>query len=692
MAARTSTWRTVGLVVAGIAVVLVVAAVVAAWFIDEPLRAAIERNANEQLDGYELRIGALDLHPLTLGVDLDGVVLRKTQDDGPPFIEVPHWSASLHWSGLLRGDIVSDHEMQRPAIHLKSLPETDPSDAAAGKDQQAWQDAVLSVHSATINELIIRDGVVVYEWRGKPIRLEHIEVRAGNIRNAASKPGEYPADLQASARFLEQAQVEVKGRADLFAKPHLGVDAHVQLSDVSVPRALAVAGLQDVPVRQGEIGLSGHVEYAPTQKAASIEEIRVRNPEVDYVESAARGAGSKASQADGASGAWQDAATSLFPVSVQQLVVQAGRASYRPTPDAQPLTVGDIEATVGNIRNTASKPGEYPSEIHAKARVLNQGHVALDGRADLLAKPMPAVNLEAKVRDLPLQPLRSLTERYNVQFRDGQCDVTGRIEYTGSAAKVVALDGFLLKNAKIDYVHAAETKGQERKRVEKGAQSAKEAHADAEVFVKVEHGKILNSEIGFVNKAASPDYRVFIADLNVEMEDVSNRLSEGTGVVKITGKFMGSGPMVVTGNFRPEKPTPDFDLDVRIVKTRLKSLNNLLRAYGEVDVHAGTFAFFSEMKVKNGKIEGYVKPFFRDVDVYDPEKDENKALMKQMYEAVVGGITGLLQDRPRDAVATKGDVTGPVENPQANTWQIVGNLVQNAFFKAILPGLESEVG
>jgi hypothetical protein len=43
---------------------------------------------------------------------------------------------------------------------------------------------------------------------------------------------------------------------------------------------------------------------------------------------------------------------------------------------------------------------------------------------------------------------------------------------------------------------------------------------------------------------------------------------------------------------------------------------------------------------------------------------------------------------PRDEVATKSDMSGPVENPQANTWQIIVKLVQNAFFNAILPGFE----
>jgi hypothetical protein len=37
-----------------------------------------------------------------------------------------------------------------------------------------------------------------------------------------------------------------------------------------------------------------------------------------------------------------------------------------------------------------------------------------------------------------------------------------------------------------------------------------------------------------------------------------------------------------------------------------------------------------------------------------------------------------------------GDMSGPVENPQANALQIIGNLIRNAFFNAILPGFEGK--
>jgi hypothetical protein len=278
-------------------------------------------------------------------------------------------------------------------------------------------------------------------------------------------------------------------------------------------------------------------------------------------------------------------------------------------------------------------------------------------------------------------------QQYNVQLRQGILDVRGRVKHSGKLT-VVNIDQFLLEGVKLDYVHAAQTKEREKKQIKKGAENVKEVHQDPSIIVKIDHGKIIHSEVGFVNKATSPDYRVFMADFNLEMANFSNRPEEGMGIMKLTGKFMGSGPTVVNAAFRPEKPNPDFDIGVRIVKTQVEALNKLLEAYGQVHATGGTFAFFSEMSVKNNHIEGYVKPFLKDVEVYDPKQDKDTATSKKLYEAVINGVLDLFKNPRTGEVATTTDVTGKVENPQANTFQIIGKLVQNAFFNAILPGFK----
>jgi hypothetical protein len=69
-----------------------------------------------------------------------------------------------------------------------------------------------------------------------------------------------------------------------------------------------------------------------------------------------------------------------------------------------------------------------------------------------------------------------------------------------------------------------------------------------------------------------------------------------------------------------------------------------------------------------------------------------KGLFQKLYEAVVGGISELLENTPRDEVATVVDISGRLDNPQASTWQALVNLIRNAFFDAILPGFRRELG
>src|SRR6266542_4136801 len=123
-----------------------------------------------------------------------------------------------------------------------------------------------------------------------------------------------------------------------------------------------------------------------------------------------------------------------------------------------------------------------------------------------------------------------------------------------------------------------------------------------------------------------------------------------------------------------------LDLSVRIDDVDMVSMNDLFRAYGKFDVAEGRF-FYSELSIHDGAIEGYVKPFFKD-----------KSFAKKMYERVVGGVSRILQDRPREEVASKTDISGPLENPKVGTVHAIVKLIQNAFFKAILPGFDRETG
>jgi hypothetical protein len=212
-----------------------------------------------------------------------------------------------------------------------------------------------------------------------------------------------------------------------------------------------------------------------------------------------------------------------------------------------------------------------------------------------------------------------------------------------------------------------------------------------DVLVLVDRAVIRDGTFGFINKAAKESYRVFLTATNADVTNLSNQRAEGTSTAKLTGKFMGSGDTLVNATFRPEVKGPDFDVDVRIENTDMRTMNDLLRAHGRFDVAAGVFSFYSQLTVKDARVTGYMKPLFSDLDVYDKEQDRDKPKLKKLYERVVEGASKILKNRQREEVATRVNIAGPLANPKASVWETLTNLIENAFIKAILPGFDREV-
>jgi hypothetical protein len=133
------------------------------------------------------------------------------------------------------------------------------------------------------------------------------------------------------------------------------------------------------------------------------------------------------------------------------------------------------------------------------------------------------------------------------------------------------------------------------------------------------------------------------------------------------------------------------DLNLAIENTDMATMSDLMRSYANFDVAAGNFSMFSEIKIRQGKIDGYVKPLFKDLQVVDQRPGQEESFWHKTYVKVIQGLSNVLKNRPRKEVATVVPISGDVESPQTSTWQMVVNLVQNAFFKAILPGFDREL-
>jgi hypothetical protein len=344
-----------------------------------------------------------------------------------------------------------------------------------------------------------------------------------------------------------------------------------------------------------------------------------------------------------------------------------------------------------NIRNIVSGKNVYPSTISLEAVVFGQGRLSLDGRADFLATPHPGVRAEVRVERIGLDYVKPVAARYNVALGAGVLDADGTLEYAPDGGTLVHFRAVTLAGARIDYVHGASTKPAEKEQVRATAEAAQQVSNEPGILIRVDRTRV-EGTFGFVNEAAAPRYRVFVSDTRLDVQNLSNQRSEGTMVARLTGRFMGTGPTTAEATFRPDKQGPDLSLVVRIENTDMRPMNDLLRAHGKFDVVRGVFSLYTEIGVRKGQVTGYIKPLFRDLDVYDEHQDRHKGFFRKLYEGVVGGIARLLQNKtPREEVATKAEVLGTLGDTHTSTWQIVVRLIQNAFFRAILPGLDNEL-
>jgi hypothetical protein len=502
-----------------------VAAVVVSFFIDEPLRRYVERQMNARLQGYSVRIGALDVHPLSFSVDLKDVVVVQGGQPDPPVVRVPEVSASVQWRALLSGRVVSDLRVERPVVHLNLMQVRHEARDEVPVQERGWQEALQAVVPLRINELRVVDGEFTYvdaDTR-RPVRLSQLNVRAANIRNVKSEAGTYPSELEVHAVLDGVGRMVLNGQADFLAVPHAAVQAELTLEQVELAQFQAVASRHNIALKRGVLSAVGTIEYAPR-------------------------------------------------------------------------------------------------------------------------------------------------------------------------VKIVHLRQVTLDRLQVDYIHTAQTAVVEQRRAQQVKRVAQEASNAPGLLIRTDDLHLVKSTFGFVNRAAQPQYRLFLDNAEAHVRNFSNQLAEGTAVAKVTGRFMGSGRTMVGANFRPETQGPDFALAASIEDTDMRALNPLLRAYGKFDVMQGLFSVYTELRVQNRTVQGYVKPILRKTDVYDAQQDQEKNLFKQLYEAVVGGVSTLLENIPRREVAAKVDLSGPLENPKASTWQVLVSLIQNAFFRAILPGFEREFG
>jgi hypothetical protein len=385
---------------------------------------------------------------------------------------------------------------------------------------------------------------------------------------------------------------------------------------------------------------------------------------------------------------WQQALEAIYPLKINQFRVSNGALTYVDDDPKHPLELSRIGLLATNIRNVRVPDRTYPSPISVEATVFERGALHVAGHANFLAEPFAGVRTHVELTNVPLQRLKPVAAHANVQMKGGTLtQVLGDIEYAPKVQNA-HFQKLIIDAINVDYTHGGPQNAPETQAAKEVAEKTVEQPV---LEVQVDEFTVRKSTLGYVETAAKPGYRLYLDSTTLEVRDVSNRSDAGPAQVKLRGEFMSSGTTRLDATVLPRPQDPQLDMALQIESTDMTKMNDVFRTYGDFDVASGTFSLYNELHLKNGQVDGYIKPLFTDIHVYDHRQDKDKPLLHKLYEIIVGGV-GKVLENSSDSVATEARVKGSLKDPKLSTWEVFLNLLKNAFVKAIVPGLERAVG
>jgi hypothetical protein len=211
---------------------------------------------------------------------------------------------------------------------------------------------------------------------------------------------------------------------------------------------------------------------------------------------------------------------------------------------------------------------------------------------------------------------------------------------------------------------------------------------------KLNRFEIIKGQVHFQNPSATPPVDIYLRELAVtatnltNSRDLNQKLPAG---VNASSSTLGGGQLTLQLKMNLLKQTPTYEMNCGLTNVDLVALNSFLRAYGKFDVARGTFALYTSVAADNGSYDGYFKVFFKNLDVFQWEKERKKNILAIFWQAIVGGVVTVFENHPKEQLATKVPISGSYTNSSVGIWTATGTLLQNAFIHALVPKLDQQV-
>jgi hypothetical protein len=211
---------------------------------------------------------------------------------------------------------------------------------------------------------------------------------------------------------------------------------------------------------------------------------------------------------------------------------------------------------------------------------------------------------------------------------------------------------------------------------------------------KINSAAVKNGSIHFRAYKGKNPVDVYLSQVEASIDNLTNIRDESNPLissVKVKGLAMDEAKFEYNMTLDPFSYKPTFHMGMRLLGLDVTKINELAVTYGKFNFKRGWFDLVVEADAKEGQINGYAKPLFRNLKVFsltDDIKEDN--VLQFFWQALVGGVTRVLTNIPRDQFGTLVPFSGDLSAGTATGLvQAIGNILRNAFVRAYLPRLEN---
>lgn len=204
--------------------------------------------------------------------------------------------------------------------------------------------------------------------------------------------------------------------------------------------------------------------------------------------------------------------------------------------------------------------------------------------------------------------------------------------------------------------------------------------------IKINRFAVIDGEVNLTSLITQPRADLSIKRFQGEVRNIRNvddRNQKLPSPVVASGDVPGyGGTMKFSANMNLLKVVPDFDYNLMFDNLQLVKLNDLARAYGNVDFERGTVSVYSEMAMLDKKLNGYIKPLTKGMAIFKLNEHEHRSVGRFFTELLAQIGTDVLKNQKHDQIATRIPLNGTYDDIKTAVWPTIFGLLRNAYIEA----------